>query len=322
MREFPRKQRDFLSHKQRRRRRFVFIGTALVLTLVFFLGILPAIRDGSVRHASPDDLILKDYSPSKILSLWKANDYPGILRFTSVYLKKHPLDSFALTFDGFAAFYNGLNQPKDEDMLPFIDEAVVSLRKALLTGHNPLIRDLYYVLGKAYYHKGHFYMDSAILYLDAALRSGYGPGDAYEYLGLAYSQLTRYDKSVEVFLKAMKTNHSDALYMTVAQSYIHMNDFPDAENYLTQAINSTRDVTVEEKSRFLLGDIYVKQKAYQKAIDQYTSILTKNTDSADAYYNLGLLYQEMGDTVRARAEWRKAIRLEPTHAGARLHLKS
>jgi tetratricopeptide (TPR) repeat protein len=280
------------------------------------------IREGASRHASPEDLILHDYSSSKILSLWKSGDFPGILKNTSVYLKKHPLDSFALTFDGFAAFYNGLNQPKNEDMLPFIDESIVSLRKALLIGYNPLKRDLYYVLGKAYYHKGYFYMDSAIQYLEAALKAGHDPSDVYEYLGLAYSQLTRYDKSVEMFQNALKTNQSDALYMTVAQSYIHMSDFSDAEKYLQQAIVITRDVTVEEKSRFLLGDMYVKQKEYQKAIDQYTSILTKNADSADAYYYRGLVYQEMGDTVRARAEWRKAIRLEPTHAGARLHLNS
>ena len=125
-----------------------------------------------------------------------------------------------------------------------------------------------------------------------------------------------------MFPRALKSRPSDILYLTVAQSYVHLDDFQNAENYLNRAITNTRDVTIEEKSRFLLGDIYLKRKSYQKAIDQYTSILSKNADSADAYYDRGLIYQEMGDTVRARADWRKAIRINPGHSGARLHLNS
>lgn len=322
MRVSPLKQRDYIPYKQRKRTRLILCGSVAVVIALLFIVVLPALRKNAERNKSADEVLVDQYSTSKILSFWNQKNYPDILRYTSAYLKVRPLDTFALSFNGFASFYNGLNQSKTEDMLPFIDASVVSLRKALLLGGNPLKSDLYYILGKAYYHKGRFYMNSAVQNLEEALKSGCNQSDLFEYLGLAYSHMGKYDKSVDMFKKALAKNPSDILLLTLAQSYINLNDFGDAEGSLRQVIQTTRDVTVEEKSRFLLGDIYLKQKEYQKAVEQYTSVVAKNADSADAYYNLGLVYQEMGDPVRARSEWRKAIRIDPMHTGARQHLNS
>ncbi|MDR2304024.1 MAG: hypothetical protein LBE10_05500 [Treponema sp.] len=35
---------------------------------------------------------------------------------------------------------------------------------------------------------------------------------------------------------------------------------------------------------------------------------------------MGLLYSEKGDTTRARAEWRRAVRIDPAHNNARARL--
>ncbi|MDR0497949.1 MAG: tetratricopeptide repeat protein [Treponema sp.] len=46
-------------------------------------------------------------------------------------------------------------------------------------------------------------------------------------------------------------------------------------------------------------------------------VLEENHENADAHYQLGELYAMEGDTTRARAEWRRALRLDPTHGPAR-----
>jgi tetratricopeptide (TPR) repeat protein len=316
------KQRDFVPYRKRKRARLIVAGVTLVLAVLFFLFLLPIIQKESDKTKTQEELLVQGYSKTRIIALWKQKDFKSILNLTSGYLKKYPIDSFALSFNGFSSFYLALQQAKNEDMLPYIDQSIISLRKALLDSNNPLKGELQYVLGKAYYHKGRYYSDSAVQYLETSLKSYKVNQDVYEYLGLSYAQMGKYAQSVEMFRKAMKYNSSDILMLTLAQSYIRLNDLSQAETQLQQAIEKTKDITIEEKSRFLLGDIYVKQKSYAKAIEEFESIIAKNASSADAYYNLGLIYQEMGDAVKARAVWRKAIRVDPMHSAARLRLYS
>jgi Tfp pilus assembly protein PilF len=40
--------------------------------------------------------------------------------------------------------------------------------------------------------------------------------------------------------------------------------------------------------------------------------------SADAHFFLGEVYAKMNDPVKARAEWRNALIIDPSHYGARL----
>jgi len=46
------------------------------------------------------------------------------------------------------------------------------------------------------------------------------------------------------------------------------------------------------------------------------SVLEKDENSADAHYQLGILYEKQGDMVKARAEWRNALRIQVNHRGA------
>jgi Flp pilus assembly protein TadD len=44
--------------------------------------------------------------------------------------------------------------------------------------------------------------------------------------------------------------------------------------------------------------------------------LEKNPNNADAYYEIGVIYEEQGQDAAARAEWRKALRVQVNHSGA------
>ena len=50
---------------------------------------------------------------------------------------------------------------------------------------------------------------------------------------------------------------------------------------------------------------------------EFESILEKDPNSADAHYGLGVIYESLGDLIKARAEWRKTIKSNPIHVEAR-----
>jgi Tfp pilus assembly protein PilF len=177
-----------------------------------------------------------------------------------------------------------------------------------------------YVLGKAYYHKGDPYFDEAVKYLEASIASGYAATDAHEYLALAYAGLGEKEKAVANFEAALSVKRTDLLLLAAARALLDANSGEKAESLLVEAISAGTDELVREKCRFLLGDIFRSRGDVQRAEEQYSLILEKDPESAEAHYRLGLIYQERGDPLRARAEWRKAVALDPMHAAARQKL--
>ena len=257
-----------------------------------------------------------------IHELWENRQYEEINELCESVLKEQPLYYDALVFNGFSYFYRGAAMYSLEDKIPMFDSAIVNLRKAMLHKNNGLKGKVEYVLGKAYYQKGKYYTDLAIRYLESSMESGYIGDDTYEYLGLAYADINDFQRSAEYYLNAIEKNPTDTLFMVLAQTYYKMDDIAKAEEYLQWTLNRTSDFTIEQKSRYLLGRIYLDQGEYLKAEDQYKKILEKNVKSADAYYYLGVIYEEMEDTTKARFHWRKALEVDPYHYGARLKLYS
>ena len=83
-----------------------------------------------------------------------------------------------------------------------------------------------------------------------------------------------------------------------------------------RAINKSQDAVLIEKARFLLGDIYFQNKEYIKSEEQYLKVLEGRPQNPDSHFHLGEIYAALGDMVKARASWRKALRIDPNHFGA------
>jgi tetratricopeptide (TPR) repeat protein len=172
------------------------------------------------------------------------------------------------------------------------------------------------VLGKAYYHRGRFYYDLAVEHMARSVELGYSAEDTQEYLGMAYARLGRYEDSVESFSRALERNPSDLLYLTVADTYMEAGRHSRAESYLEDAIAATDDGFLTQRARFMLGEVYIQEGRLEAAQRQFELIIDSNAKSAEAHYQLGRVYDLMGDTERARYEWRETIRIDPNHAGA------
>jgi len=298
--------------QKKRRPRTILIpvlsGVLAVLVVLFFILHVPDRLAGAGNQRK---------ARGNLADMFKAAKYDDTISAADLVLAGDPLNATALTYKGFASFYKSMGQDVAEERMPALDQAIVALRRARLVG-TPFAGETDYVLAKAYFNKGKYYYDLSIASMESALAKGYVQKDSQEYIGQAYSQLGDNDSALEHFLIALKDDSGDLLLLTIGQTYYQMKRTNDAVDYLLRTLNKTADKDIEERTRFLLGGIYLDTSDLFKAEEQFTAIVKIDPRSADAHYDLGEVYAKMNDPVRARAEWRNALIINPAHYGAKL----
>lgn len=297
---------------KRQRGRFKTLRVLIVIVLVFSVSFF--IISGTKSSGRNNK--------KEILTVWNAGDFEKVYNFSKDSLVDKPMDYFLLTINGFSAFQIGISQINQNNTITFIDECIKSLRKALLHKRASNDARLCYVLGKAYYYKGSEYSDLAVKYLELSKELSYDAQDISEYLGLAYAACGDYRGSVEAFSQALLPSQtpSDTLLLSIARSYIALNEYKMAADYLQQCINISPDSKSIMAARLLLAEVLKISGDYDGAENLYISILDDTTENAEVHYQLGELYSVKGDTTRARSEWRLAYRKDPSHAQARTRL--
>ena len=310
--KFPENRYQFSNRREKKKvgKRWILVVVILVI-LLGGTGTFLMIRfSGSGGGEKRSEIEL-------IYEYWQAKKYDSVIELCNKVRVEEPLQPRTLVLAGFAYFYKSLGEYSMEDKLALVDNSIFTLRKARIIENRPYKAEIEYILGKAYYQKGKFYLDQAIEHIKHSIDLGYVAEDSYEYLGLAYSEIDQYEESVTYFLKALEKQETALLHLTLAQAFYRLNDKTSAEEHLLRAINRAGEPAIENKSRFLLAQIYTDRNAYLKAEKQYMKILDDNPQSADAHYYLGEIYAKMDDSIKARAEWRKALQIDPSHYGAR-----
>ncbi|MDR3160198.1 MAG: tetratricopeptide repeat protein [Spirochaetaceae bacterium] len=284
----------------------------------------------------------RDGNERRILrQLWETGAYREVFDLSGTELEKHPLDYFFLTTHGFAAYQLALAQINNNDTRTYVDACIWSLRKALLIREGAKDGGIRYVLGKAYYAKGSGYADLAVKFLEEARELSYTAWDIPEYLGLAYAGIHDYRRSVAAFTLALNPPElsgegseisgegspgdgpdypQDLLLLTIARSYLELEEWDAAKAYLWRCVETSRDAERIVTARLLLGEVLANSNDRAGAEAQYLKILEEAGENAEAHYRLGELYAAGGDTTKARFEWRTALRIDPTHRQSRLRL--
>ncbi|MBW4497448.1 MAG: tetratricopeptide repeat protein [Oscillatoria princeps RMCB-10] len=108
--------------------------------------------------------------------------------------------------------------------------------------------------------------------------------EAWLNLGRLYSQVGRYQESLEALLNSLKIDESKSV------------------------------------SHYTLGVVYEKINQTQQAIDAYKKALASDPKLIDAYNNLGNILSRTGEIERAEAAYRQAIAANPNHFGSYLNL--
>jgi len=303
-----------ISRKRRRSPLFAVAFAVLLIGLLVVLGLVFHVDRVFTRQASASRRV------QELLDLWNGRAYQEIISRCDDYLAEDPMNATYLSLRGFASFYKADSLGSAEERAPYLDQAVVSLRRARIAPSPVWLVENDYVLGKVYFLKGKYYYDLAARSLEQALAKGYRGEDSYEYLGALYERMGDLRKGLEQYLKAASERQSDALYLTIATVYLQLKDTADAEDFLNRAKNETDDPEVAKKSRLMLAGIYLDRKEYIKAEAEYRDILSLDANSADAYFGLGqVLRLSGGDQSAARAMYRKTLVLDPSHVGAKYY---
>jgi tetratricopeptide (TPR) repeat protein len=319
------------------RRRFHWKRIIRFVMMVTFSGVI--IFGGGMFFLTLKE---RDQNERRILrQLWKDAAYGEVFDISGTELEKYPLDYFFLTTYGFAAYQLAVAQINNADTRTYLDACIWSLRKALLIRESSKDGGIRYVLGKAYYAKGAAYADLAVKFLEEARDLSYAAWDIPEYLGLAYAGIHDYRRSVAAFTLALNPPEAsaegsgdlggnspgdgppypqDLLLLTIARSYLELEEWDAAKAYLWRCVETSRDSSRIVTARLLIGEILANSNDRAGAEAQYLTILEESGENAEAHYRLGELYAAGGDATKARFEWRTALRIDPTHRQSRLKL--
>jgi len=264
----------------------------------------------------------------EILRLWDNGSFEEVFRQSRTALDLRPMDYFFLTMHGFSAYQLGISQVSNLDAARYFDECRESLRRAMLLKEAAGDGRLYYVLGKAYSYKGESFADLSVKYLEKAVELSYNAADIPEYLGMAYAMIGDYRSSVAAFSDALNPQvqeetgsaQSGLLLLSIAGSYLGLNENESARAYLLRCIEVTPDSNVLLQAKLLLAQALENTGDISGAIRQLSEVLEESGDIAEVHYRIGEMYVKQGDTARARASWRQAVRADPAHAKARMRL--
>ena len=268
-----------------------------------------------------DSKLNNETSVSRLYKEWEQYNYKEVYDRSAAILKNKPFNNVALTLHGYSAFFLALSENDTAEFQNLLDESINNIRVALQNAKSQTLSQLEYMLGKAYFYKNtaasyYYYADLAVLYLNRALKDGYKADDIPEYLGLSYASLGMTMESISAFTKALLTRESDTLLLSIAEQYYKAGQSAASEQYLYRISQNCTDQKITEKTHILLGTIYTENKKFTDAENEFQTILQNNENSADAYYGLGIIYENQGDLVKARSQWRKVLRVQPNHAGA------
>jgi tetratricopeptide (TPR) repeat protein len=132
---------------------------------------------------------------------------------------------------------------------------------------------------------------------------------AFRYAGLFNSYF--YNKSAEEALRVLNDSPSDFdALLIIANAYQHLGRTDDAARYLEQA-REARPRDAEPLSRLANLAIASGSKDPQRILDLMNQAATMEPRNAGYLYNLGWLYDQIGDKSKSTDLYRKAIDASP-----------
>jgi tetratricopeptide (TPR) repeat protein len=142
-------------------------------------------------------------------------------------------------------------------------------------------------------------------------------------LGRLMGQQGQLDQAVDIAKKAIKLNSNfaeartllAATYNKQGTALLLSGDLDAAKEAFEAGIRAQGDPAATEALRNNLGCLYVRENRLQEATDAFREVLNQNQDSAEAHYNLALLYYTQGDYQAASREMFALKGIDPGMAG-------
>ncbi len=105
---------------------------------------------------------------------------------------------------------------------------------------------------------------------------------------------------------------------------IKVSQFLVAEGKIDQATKKVKDVLNKDpyvlEARYLLGNIYSKQKKYDEAVEEYKKALEADPDYYEAIFGIALAYKKAGKDDEAIVGFKRLIDIDPRDTKPLMHL--
>lgn len=151
--------------------------------------------------------------------------------------------------------------------------------------------------------------DGAIEQYDILLAKNKNNFDEWTNYGKAFYQKGNYTKSLEILKKAMFLEPENALnYLYAGQNYQMLKDDINAIVCYKRAIMLDPRLI---NAKLDLANLLAQQKSYEDAIEYYLAYTRTVKDNADAYFNLGVAYENINKINHALSAFRSAFAINP-----------
>ncbi|WP_178087082.1 tetratricopeptide repeat protein [Methylacidimicrobium tartarophylax] len=139
-------------------------------------------------------------------------------------------------------------------------------------------------------------------------------GAAWFFLGLAYENLTEYDKAIPAYRAAIQRRHDfPKAWCNLGTCYAFLGRYSDAVTPFQTAVQQKDDFG---RAWSDLGGTYVELGRYSDAVTALEKATRLRPDFPEAWCNLGTAYAELKHYDKAISATKKALRLKPDYGEA------
>jgi tetratricopeptide (TPR) repeat protein len=129
----------------------------------------------------------------------------------------------------------------------------------------------------------------------------------------------QYEKALDLFKKAIDIDPTmTEAYNNLGLTYTEINEEEKATEAFKRAISLSPELAAAYNN---LGYVFYRLGSYREAIEMYNEAIGRSKDSSSAYTNLGNAYYKLEKIEDAIGAWKKALALDPANEKARRNLK-
>lgn len=114
-------------------------------------------------------------------------------------------------------------------------------------------------------------------------------------------------KAIDEYVKVLDIRKND--YDSYYKISVLLNDLNKEEEATEMLITLLKNKPQMNEASKMLGNIYLKQKEFKKAIEVYTKALKFSQEDYEIYYNLGICYSRINDFDIARKCFKKTVEI-------------
>lgn len=139
-------------------------------------------------------------------------------------------------------------------------------------------------------------------------------------LGYVQEELQLFDDAIDSYKMALELDPKDKdALINLGNCYMSLNDFEKAVRTYHAAIALEPScvmthynlASAHHSAATAAHDSAAAKGHYKSARDEFEAAIKLNENYADAYFNLGICYQDEGDVANARRNYKRALELQP-----------